>query len=169
MLNYHKPKTTKHLNFGYSLIELMLALAIIAIMLVVATRYYSTTSSSQKVNAGVNMLQAVINAGEDIKNTTNSYKSIVGIQKLIDQGLVPKNFSDTNINPWGGSINATSGTDTNFVLTLTNIPLEDCLSLAEIMQQKGASFDKSSSCKSNTYTANYPEATASQTPNSQRF
>lgn len=169
MLNYRKPKITKHLNFGYSLIELMLALAIIAVMLVIATRYYSTTSSSQKVNAGVNMLQVVINASEDIKNTTNSYKSIGKIQDLIDQGLVPKNFSDTNINPWGGGINATSGTDTNFALTLTNVPLEDCLSLAEIMQQKGASFDKATSCKSNTYTANYPATAVSPTPPSPSF
>ncbi len=65
----HKSQTTRLsfiFSYGYSLIELMLVLAIIAVLLVLATRYYSTASSTQKVNAAADMLQVVINASEDV-------------------------------------------------------------------------------------------------------
>jgi len=145
---------------GYSLIELMLALAIVSVLLVIATRYYSTTSSAQKVNSAANMLQVVINASEDFKNSTNSYAGIT-IDKLVDQGLIPQSFStktNTNINPWGGTITADAGADNqNFItMTLTHVPKADCKNLTEIMQAKGVRPNPDDQCPQNIYSATYP-------------
>lgn len=133
---------------GIGLLELMLALAIISVLLVAATRYFASTDSSRKVNDAVNMLQAVINASEDWRTSKNSYADI-SLTELEKQGLLP-NWGDTS-NPWGGGI-IVAGTATSITLKLTNVPQKDCLSLSSIMDKKGVT---GSECAEQVYSGSY--------------
>lgn len=123
---------------GIGLLELMLALAIISVLLVAATRYFASTDSSRKVNDAANMLQAVINASEDVRTSGNSYAAITSIDILQQRGLVPENWiAKSTPNPWGGEITVDGTAGTSITLTLTNVPQTDCKSLSDFMVKKG--------------------------------
>ena len=138
---------------GIGLLELMLALAIISVLLVAATRYFSSTDSSRKVNAAADMLQASINAGEDWRTANNNYKDI-SLGELQKQGLLPPTteWSDKSGNPWGGGITIASTDGKDITLTLTQIPEKDCNSLSDLMAKKGVTTQ---SCSNNSYSGKY--------------
>lgn len=137
---------------GIGLLELMLALVIISVLLVAATRYFSSTDSSRKVNTAADILQAVINASEDVKMAGNSYELITNTQYLKDRGLLPADWTATS-NPWGGDIQVV-GAATEITLTLTNVPAKDCLALKDLMVKKGVT-DGNCGSQSYTYSGKY--------------
>ena len=87
---------------GIGLLELMLSLAIIAILLIMATRYYGAASRSEKVNAGVALVQSIAAAAASYKQNTN-YEDI-SVAEIAQSGLIPKAYVNTakdGINtPW---------------------------------------------------------------------
>ncbi len=123
---------------GIGLLELMLALAIISVLLVAATRYFASTDSSRKVNDAANMLQAVINASEDVRTSDNNYAAITSIDILQKRGLVPESWTGgSKPNPWGGGIEVDGKAGTSITMTLTNVSEKDCTALSELMAKKG--------------------------------
>lgn len=141
----------KFKKYGYTLIELMLVLAIIGSILVMSTRYYQTASSAQKVNTAADMIQNVINASEDWRMTKGSYSG-VNITELAQQGLIKADMTG----PWGGGLSVESAGGASIKITLTAIPKKECNSLDDIMQQKG--MKPASQCDGNTgYSAEYPK------------
>ena len=123
---------------GIGLLELMLALAIISVLLVAATRYFASTDSSRKVNDAASMLQAAINASEDVRTSDNNYSAIESIETLRLRGLVPDSWTvSSTLNPWGGGINVVGKKHADYVtLILSNIPQVDCQALIDIMIKK---------------------------------
>lgn len=87
-MNYVK-KILRSVNKGVTMLEMLLVLAVIAVLLILATRYYMSTSYSQKVG----QLQAEISA---IQAATSNYKigdptlSSVSINKLYTSGYLAK-------------------------------------------------------------------------------
>ena len=139
---------------GIGLLELMLSLAIIAILLIGATRFYQSTRVSQQVNDAVGMLQTVITASESWFYTLKTFQSIPLLQ-LVGQGLVPSSFGDNTANPWGGEIQVASGADPDkqIQLSLTQVPVAACKGLQDIMTKKGVHNQR---CLNNHYTGVYP-------------
>lgn len=135
---------------GIGLLELMLALAIISVLLVAATRYFAATDSSRKVNMAADMLQAVITASEDSRMSTGNYLQITEREYLQEQGLLPADWTETS-NPWGGDIQV-KGTADSITLTLTKVPNKDCLSLKDLMSKKEV---KDGNCQDETYSGTY--------------
>jgi len=139
---------------GIGLLELMLALSIIAVLLVAATRYFKSTDSSRKVNAAVDILQVVINASEDWRTTNNNYADI-SLAALQKQGLLPGNteWTESSGNPWGGGIKVTTNdSGKTIALTLTQVPLKECNSLSDLMLKKGVTAQ---TCTNSEYNGNY--------------
>lgn len=100
----------KKLNFlqrkkqrGISLLEVMLSLSIIAIILVMATRYFFTASESQRVNQAKAQVTAVLAAA-----TTYGHNQKTGFTSITTSGLVTDGYLNQN-NP---SISESSGTYT---------------------------------------------------------
>jgi len=79
---------------GVSLLEIMLVLAIAALIIVMSIRFYQSAADSNKVNAGLNTIQAVVAAAESsitaIGNTSNTANYLPG-------GVLPNS-------PWGGAV-----------------------------------------------------------------
>jgi type II secretory pathway pseudopilin PulG len=80
---------------GIGLLELMLSLAIIAILLIMATRYYQSASNSQKVSQAVDMFAAMKGAAQNYHNSQGStgvYASSVA--ELVGKGYLPASYLD---------------------------------------------------------------------------
>lgn len=121
---------------GISLLELMLALAIIGIILVAAMRYYTVTRASQQVNEAAEMVTAVYDAGASWIQFNNDF-SKANITAFTKDASLPANFTNPNINPWGGSVTAGPGkTPTTLVVGLANLPVTACNDLAAKVQAK---------------------------------
>lgn len=136
---------------GIGLLELMLSLAIIAILLIMATRYYQSTSQSQKVNQAAGDIQAILAAAANY-NAGNP-GGVFTISKLISSGYLPSSMgsSAANANPWGGAYTAvnTAGNPTQVTITLTLIPTTACNALDSLMTSNYVAAK--ASCTSNTY------------------
>lgn len=127
-------KMPANLQRGISLLELMLSLAVIAMVLVLATRYFMNTRTSQQVNEAAEMITAVYAAGESWLQTQNSLeKNMIPI--FINNGSIPSDFNESNINPWGGDIEAI-GDDEKLTVILNQVPADACQNLAVKIQQK---------------------------------
>lgn len=138
----------KNKHQGISLLELMLSLAIIAILLVMATRYYQITRQSQQVEEGLELMTSIYTAGSSYLESNPSFSGVT-LQTFINNGSVPASFKNSaTINPWGGALTVT-GSAQNLVVGMTNIPDKACNNLdAKVKQKFGVS---TSSCNNNTY------------------
>lgn len=126
---------------GISLLEVLLSLTIIAIILLMATRYYEITNASGKMNDGVRVLNSLTAAADDWFVTYKTYQAaenIPAISKtaLIQMGDLPQEYARDNANPWGGEINISPADVAHVTLELTKVPYGDCLNLKGIMQNR---------------------------------
>ncbi|QLH41638.1 MAG: prepilin-type N-terminal cleavage/methylation domain-containing protein [Coxiellaceae bacterium] len=134
---------------GIGLLELMLSLAIIAILLIMATRYYNVAYQSEKVNEGAAQINNLVGALANWKADQPNYSNLVSstssdaITTLSDRGLVTSQTA-SKTNPWGTSISLTVDTSGNFVTFEQTIPKTACLSLADKFASYSATCDSSS-------------------------
>lgn len=108
---------------GIGLLELMLSLAIIAILLIMATRYYQSAHQNQLVSQGVDMFGAV-QAAVQTYRLDNTDLSAVSISTLVSKGYLPNSYgSGGAANPWGGLLTVTPNTGTGvLVVEMTGVP-----------------------------------------------
>lgn len=119
--------TGKKNCFGIGLLELMLALAIIAIIILTSTRYYSVTESSRKVNDATVLIQNVLVAGEKWLATHPNYSG-ASLSAFVDRNYLPET---AKLHPWGGTVEViAAGSGSKLTITLNNILRKDCLNLA---------------------------------------
>lgn len=121
----------KYKQNGIGLLELMLSLAIIAILLVTATSYYVTTRLNEQIDEAAEMVVAVYSAGQSWLQSHDDF-STASIANFVADGSLPSNFASKtgSANPWGGDITVT-GQKSSAVLgvTMTAIPQTACLNL----------------------------------------
>lgn len=132
MMSFKKLKPTIILSkqSGVSLLEVSLSVGIIAVILVLATMLYTTTSTNQLINVLTTNMGALTDAElRYANNNQGNYSTIVN--DLVNQGYLSPSiatctgggtgttpYSNCNVpNPWGGiiSITATTGTNANGV------------------------------------------------------
>ncbi len=98
-------KRSFKLALGVTLLEIMLVLAIAAMVVVMSIRYYQSASTNQKVAATLNAATAIMAAGENYLSSTGSFTGIVdaSITPYMPGGVMP-------VSPWGGgSLSVTAG------------------------------------------------------------
>ena len=140
---------------GVTLLEVLLSLVIIALMILLATRYYLSTNSSRQVNTASKMMVTSINAIDHwrwiYRNIQNPYANL-STKALNDMNLIPDDFITDNANPWGGKIDIKDKDKKQTEITMTNVPAKDCLSLQDMMAQKKVDVQ----CKDENMIALYP-------------
>ncbi|MCK4608766.1 MAG: prepilin-type N-terminal cleavage/methylation domain-containing protein [Gammaproteobacteria bacterium] len=93
---------TKNKQTGIGLMELMLSLAIIAILLVMATVYFKSANTSSQVSDAVSKIQAIQSAGNSWLAAYGSYDGLCGgeggcsFDPLVDNGYLPESFRSSN-------------------------------------------------------------------------
>lgn len=118
---------------GIGLLELMLSLAIIAILLVMATRYFLVTSRSEQVNRTVTQIGAIQGAVGTWKGGKNSYAGLTEAE-LYNIGMIPVAEYNNGkiISPWSTPVTvgpSSSDAATSFVITYGGIPGWACNAL----------------------------------------
>jgi type II secretory pathway pseudopilin PulG len=174
--------TLKHNNKGIGLLELMLSLAIIAILIIMVTRYFSPASQSQQTNDTVDMIQAIATAGQRWLLTNDTYSTGPNqvLTDFVDRNYLPDSFLHLQ-DAWGGPVTVTGNNpdsnDTHFAgpylsIQMTNLTQEACntLQLKAVSLTCGPSSDYIS-CQSGggqqtsfNFTINVPSTCPSTNP-----
>ena len=120
-------------QLGIGLLELMLSLAIIAILLIMATRYYQSASDANKRNQALDMFSATNAAVENYKidnpGQVTTLTGAAGMVALIDAGYLPPSYGSnaSTANPWGGDITVdATAADGTFTVTMTGVASNSC-------------------------------------------
>ncbi|MCK4608767.1 MAG: hypothetical protein KAT71_04740 [Gammaproteobacteria bacterium] len=121
---------------GIGLLELMLSLAIIAGLLLAASRYFQNTMLSKNVADTIDIARAMSSAGQSYLLTNTAYPTSEIWDTFVDNGLLPNSFP-SNTNPWGGKLTFTgqpadggSHLGPYITLTMNNIPAKACASIS---------------------------------------
>ena len=100
-------KRLKSKQKGIGLLELMLALGIIALLLVMATRYYNQTRRAEMINDASRVAAFTLAGAKNWKGGRMSYEELTSYSILNDTGLAPdgievKNGSSGELPRWQG-------------------------------------------------------------------
>jgi type II secretory pathway pseudopilin PulG len=118
-------KHTRKSILGVTLLEIMLVLAIAAMVIVMSVRYYQTATTAQQANAIIEQLQAITVAADSLAQATGSYSSAFTNSNYTSQlgNLLPKNSFST---PWGTSIALSGIVGNQYVMTIGTVPAAAC-------------------------------------------
>jgi type II secretory pathway pseudopilin PulG len=125
----------KYRQRGIGLLELMLSLAIIALLLIMATRYYTTATQSQQVSSAVSMIQG-IRAGAHVYYSQGGTPATLTMKALMDAGLVPKEFGAVGGSPWQSTMTLAAAADKPPILTIPNVPAAACTMLGNMLKNQ---------------------------------
>ncbi|HSW70027.1 MAG TPA: type 4 pilus major pilin [Gammaproteobacteria bacterium] len=131
---------------GVTLLEIMLVLAIAAMVIVMSIRYYQSASLNQKIAATLNNITAIVAAGE-------SYLAATGDMTAV---------SSTTLNPylpgntmpysgWGGQMSVTGGSANSYSISIPSVPTGACTQLTNLVKQN-SKLSIDSGCASVTVT-----------------
>lgn len=138
---------------GIGLLELMLSLAIIAILLVMATRYFGLANRSQELNHSARDASFVMASLHNWKGGRSNYNGI-STAVLKAQGLLPEEINkDGRLPTWDGcssstlTIDPTGSNGEQAQVVFNNISPAICTGLANRMDESSTSLIESSRCE----------------------
>jgi len=108
---------------GVTLLEIMLVLAIAAMVIVMSVRYYQSASANQQANGALQMIQAITAAADSLSQGSGSY-STGGVSTSTIQQLMPQNSMTA---PWGGAITIGSVSGNSYSVSVASVPEQVCL------------------------------------------
>lgn len=125
-------KMKLHLQKGISLLEVMLSLSIIAIILVMATRYFFSANTTQKINQEVVQMGSLNSAIEKWKTTNSPSTYPTDLTWTMVSPMDPSWDATTGImkNLWGDTMTLTGSGGTTYTITMTLPSASVCSSLA---------------------------------------
>lgn len=137
---------------GVTLLEVMLVLAIAAMIIVMSVRYYQSATSNQQANAVMGQVQAIVAAADQLAQATGSYQGNLGDLP----SLLPQNGLQT---PWGQAITVTATGTSTYTIQIDAVPVGVC-PLVRSKLLANAHFSTGDNCTGSvgnltfTYTAN---------------
>lgn len=105
---------------GVTLLEIMLVLAVAAMIIVMSVRYYQSASASEQANTILEMVQAITAAADGIAQPVGSYS---GATTAAISPMMPNQSMST---VWGGTVTIDNGDSTTYVVTITDMPSAVC-------------------------------------------
>lgn len=141
---------------GVGLLELLLAIAIIAVIIVTANRYYQSTSTAQKTNKAVSMIGDIYGAAHDYAKRFDYDPSKLSVAELISANLLSKQFENS---PWGGSLTVgKSSKDAKyFDIRMDQIPGAACEEIKSRIELTFSDYEHEAAvCSGSTLTVTYP-------------
>ena len=113
---------------GVTLLEVMLVLAIAAMVIVMSVRYYQSANANQQATSTMQQIQGIIAAADGLAQAGGSYTVVT---TTAVQPLMPGNTMKT---AWGDTVSIGSGTTaTSYPVTIGKVPYNVCpIVLAQI-------------------------------------
>lgn len=114
---------------GLTLIEVLLALGIAAVVIVGAVAFYNNASNTTKMNEAKAQIQTIGGGIKTLYASQSSYSS-VSTNVVVNAGIAPQNAIDGNqlINPWGGAT-IVSGAARTFEIRMEEVPNDACVNI----------------------------------------
>lgn len=140
---------------GVGLLELMLAIAVSAMIIILSTLYYQSTSQSQNIALASNVFRDVYKA--TFRYFQQNKPKDIDSKALVKAGLLSNRYE---VNPWGGSINITIPKAANgFFITISmdKLPKSACTELGKQLKATLTTSEKidDTKCKDGTIAATY--------------
>lgn len=104
---------------GVTLLEIMLVLAIAAMVIVMSVRYYQSAQLSSAANATMGIVQSITAAADSMAQGTGSYASATSANIKAIAGSGALNL------PWGGSA-AITGAAASYSVSMAGMPTGVC-------------------------------------------
>lgn len=108
---------------GVTLLEVMLVLAVAAMIIVMSIRYYQTANSNQQVNGLLQMSQGIAAAADGLAQKDGSFSNSTVTSTNI-QALLPNNSFGT---PWGTTAKFATVDATSYNVTFPSTPQAVCI------------------------------------------
>lgn len=119
---FQSTKRSFRSTLGVTLLEVMLVLAIAAMIIVMSVRYYQSASSSQQANSVLQQVQGIVAAADSLAQAQGSYAA-VNVSNTTLAPLLPGGAFTT---PWGESIEVAGASETSFTINLGGVPSGVC-------------------------------------------
>lgn len=140
---------------GFGLLELMLSMVIVALLLIMATRYYQSARSNARINEGVSLISSIVNAANNIAIGTGDYSAVsnTSIASYLPSNAQTGTAGTLN-DPWGGTLTVDGKTDPKTLSIKMEGLGDDCAKLQDALGAGGQSGSYSKySCVAGTFTA----------------
>ncbi|OGT64933.1 MAG: hypothetical protein A3J38_05120 [Gammaproteobacteria bacterium RIFCSPHIGHO2_12_FULL_45_9] len=118
---------------GLSLIEVLLALTVSAMVIVMSTRYFWTANQAANITQATSQIQRITNASYQwLDANRQSDFADITLTALVSANLISAN---DQTNPWGGTITASVGQSdpTHVRITLASVPQTQCQALVRAL------------------------------------
>ncbi|EKD73966.1 MAG: hypothetical protein ACD_45C00124G0006 [uncultured bacterium] len=115
---------------GVTLLEIMLVLAIAAMIIVMSIRYYQSASLNQKIAATMNNVTGIVAAVESYLAATGTLQNLNAgvIQPYLPGGVMPSSG-------WGGAMTIAAGGANAYTITVPSVPTLGCTQLRSLLIQ----------------------------------
>lgn len=125
-------RSTKSM-LGVTLLEIMLVLAIAAMIIVMSVRYYQSAQANQQANAVLSEIQAITASADALAQGTGSYAGLTTdtVIPMLPSSVIHGGTINT---PWGGTITVTGKSSNTYEVSLTAMPASVCSSLKAQLQ-----------------------------------
>ena len=125
---------------GVTLLEVMLVLAIAAMIIVMSVRYYQSANATSQSNTVVSTVTAIAAAGDQL--AAGAGGSYAGLTQVAISNLLPPNSMTT---PWGSAITITAFVANGYLITVPQVPVNQC-SLVSAKVTANPSFTTATPC-----------------------
>ncbi len=106
---------------GVTLLEVMLVLAVAAMIIVMSVRYYQSATNSQQANTTLQMIQGITAAADGMAQGTGTYSAVTTSSIT---SLMPNNNMNT---PWGTAVTvSTPGAGSTYTMLFPGMPAAVC-------------------------------------------
>jgi type II secretory pathway pseudopilin PulG len=110
---------------GVTLLEVMLVLAVAAMIIVMSVRYYQSATTNQQANAALEQIQAITAAANQLAQGTGTYNAAGStVSNTSVAPLVPTN--SLTASPWGDKITIGGATANTYTVSFSNMPAGVC-------------------------------------------
>src|SRR3990167_7370316 len=116
-------------QLGVTLLEVMLVLAVAAMIIVMSIRYYQSASASQQTNGAIQLAQGIAAAADSLAQKNGSYDPATNPDMTAAniQALMPNNSLNT---PWGVAATIGTFTATGYTVTFPQTPATVCIQIS---------------------------------------
>jgi prepilin-type N-terminal cleavage/methylation domain-containing protein len=147
---------------GYSLLEIMLVLVVVALILVVSIRYYGSARNKQQVSAAIAQVKKITNASYQwlslqnqsdfsaVTSPNGAAGTAISIALLQSDNLIS---SLETTDPWGGAVTVSAGANPATVrISMAGLNATNCKQLVLSLNNSTVSQLPKSSCTGSSIT-----------------
>ena len=114
---------------GATLLEIMLVLAIAAMIIVMSIRFYQSASNAQSANSILQQFQAITAAADNLGQASGGY-----LAAGVDAASIKALIGSKNLNSPFGAVTIGTATATTFPITFPSVPVAVCTIVTKQIQ-----------------------------------